>query len=402
MKSLCHRLKRQQLFPDGFQNLGPVHIFPDQRPEGAKIPVHHRRVSGITAGLQSFLGGPDGHTLQRRYRIFPLKIGDNTGFRRALSLPVAAPRGLGYGIQPGDFPPDRREIHIHTGLNQRGGHHPAGKPFPEPLSDLRQDLFPMGRIHQGRKMESSHLRKKGIEGPGRLSGIYNAQGLILPGQFLCQCLLRAFSALPIHHSAKTGKGTGNLRAQLPDGLFRAEATEQIPQHRLGGGTQDHRGAELGYQRSHGPHAGKQMAGGDHLGFVKNHYAVGNVVQLPALGRTVSVKRFKKLHRGGNDHRGIPVFRGQPLQAVVLVCLPLILKGDPAVVLYHVCFPQNVPEYPGVLLDDGGVGDHIDHPVQALGDGVVQGKGQGGNGFSAPCGNGQAIKPPGLRCLFDAL
>ena len=70
-------------------------------------------------------------------------------------------------------------------------------------------------------------------------------------------------------------------------------------------------------------------------------------------------------------------------------------------LDHISVPQNIPEHRCILLNDRGIGDHIDHPLQSLLHSVLQGKRQRGYCFSAPCRYCQGVNAPGQSCLFLA-
>ena len=141
----------------------------------------------------------------------------------------------------------------------------------------------------------------------------------------------------------------------------------------------------------------------HLGFVENHYAVGDVVEFPAAGGVGGIEGFKKLHHGGNYHRFVPVFGGQSHGVAAgvfpLFFLPLCRFGDTfffinyaAVVLQYVFLPQNLPEFTGSLVDDGAVGDHIDHPLFPISGGMAQGKGQRRYRFASPGRHCQGKQP----------
>ena len=144
-----------------------------------------------------------------------------------------------------------------------------------------------------------------------------------------------------------------------------------------------------------------MAGWNHLRLIKNHNAVGDVVKLAALGRTVGVEGLKELHSGGDDDGGIPVFGGQPLKVIVAAGFVVIVVGNAAVMLYNVGFSQYVPEYLGVLLNDGGIGNDVNHTFHAVFNGVFQPKRQRGYGFSTTGGHRQRVDASGAAGLAQA-
>ena len=71
-------------------------------------------------------------------------------------------------------------------------------------------------------------------------------------------------------------------------------------------------------------------------------------------------------------------------------------------LHHIALPQNSAENCGILFNDRGIGNHIDHSVHAVFHCVLQGEGKRRNGFSAAGGNRQRIHAPGLRSSVQAL
>lgn len=145
----------------------------------------------------------------------------------------------------------------------------------------------------------------------------------------------------------------------------------------------------------------------HLGFVENHHAVGDVVEFPAAGGAGRIEGFKKLYHGGNNHRLVPVFGGQG-HGMFAGIFPILLTpsfffiDNPAVVFQHIFASQNFPEFPGGLVNDGAVGDHIDHSLLSIRRGMAQGKGQGRDGFSPAGGDGQGKQPRRLASPLQAL
>ena len=61
------------------------------------------------------------------------------------------------------------------------------------------------------------------------------------------------------------------------------------------------------------------------------------------------------------------------------------------VFQHTVRPQDLPEFLGGLLDDGGVGDHIDEAAKPLGFCLGQSKGERGHSFTATGGDGQRVE-----------
>jgi len=130
----------------------------------------------------------------------------------------------------------------------------------------------------------------------------------------------------------------------------------------------------------------------HLSLVKQQHTVGHVVELPAPGRPVGKKRFEELDIGGNDHRRVPVFRGQPPGVHLFI---RILIFHLAVVFNDIFLSQVGPENVRRLFDDGSIGNHINDVFFPAGPGFFQRPGKGGNGFASAGGNGQGIDPVSL-------
>ncbi len=60
--------------------------------------------------------------------------------------------------------------------------------------------------------------------------------------------------------------------------------------------------------------------------------------------------------------------------------------------------EGAAEHRRVLLDDAGEGNHVDHSAQAVGDGMIERKGQRRQGLAAPGGYGQGEQPGRLGGL----
>ena len=278
---------------------------------------------------------------------------------------VAAPRRLQNGIQPGFLPVHDGKIHIHPGLDQGGGYHPAGLPGCQPGADLLQQLFAVGGAEQrGQAIAplTGQRLKKFLRG---FAPVDNAEHLRHTGQRGAQSLLFQFAQIPQCGPAKRQRLLFGRGTKFPDGQIGGKLREQILQGGLCRGTQYRRGAVMLYQLGNRRHAGAQIGQRQILGLVKDDDTVGKVVQLAAAGGPVGKQRFKKLDRGGDNNRHIPVFRCQHLAIFIgrRAFAQRILRAG--MMLQHVFFPQNAGKNGGVLLDDGGVGNDINHAVHFL-------------------------------------
>ena len=96
----------------------------------------------------------NGRRKKRRCFPLPLKDVNHTLLQGSPTFPVAPSGGLEDGIQSGLLPVDGGEVHIHAGLDQGSGHHPAGKPLVQAAADLFQLGPAVSGIHEGGEMET--------------------------------------------------------------------------------------------------------------------------------------------------------------------------------------------------------------------------------------------------------
>ena len=96
--------------------------------------------------------------------------------------------------------------------------------------------------------------------------------------------------------------------------------------------------EVADELGDGGDAGAQVRDGQHLRFIEDDDALGQVVELPAFGGTVAVDGLEELHRCGHHHRHIPILRspGHPLGLRSGLVLGVV--GDAGVVFQHVLRP----------------------------------------------------------------
>ena len=191
--------------------------------------------------------------------------------------------------------------------------------------------------------------------------------------------------------------------QFHSGPVRQKFPEYPVQRGLGSGT-EHGGDTIAlHQLGNGKHTGTKTGDRQHLRLVKNNDALGQIVQLTALGRTVGKERLKELYRRGHHHRHIPVFSRSGQSAVLRPGFILNVVQDTGMMLQYILLPKNIPKDLGVLLDNGGIRDHIDDPAQAVGPGVAQGKGQRSHRLAASSGDGKGEQSRGEGLpLFHAV
>ena len=112
------------------------------------------------------------------------------------------------------------------------------------------------------------------------------------------------------------------------------------------------------------------------------------MQLSAFRRFVGKKRLKKLHICRNNNRLVPVFRCK-LHRPKLLCIVLFtFIINIAMIFQYICISQKVPKHLGILLNNTGIRNDIDHPVHLIFHRMAQRKRQRCNRLASACRNGQ--------------
>ena len=169
---------------------------------------------------------------------FSIKNPDDALRRGALSLPVAAPGGLENRVQACCLAEHYREIHIHAGLDQRGGYHTAGKSFPEAAADLPELLFAVIWVHEGGQMKAIRTVQAFIYRLRGLSGVDDAQDVAVGHELRGQIVPSKFSYALKRYPAKYLLLSDVRRTQLPDGAAGKKFPEDRLQRRLRGCAQN--------------------------------------------------------------------------------------------------------------------------------------------------------------------
>ena len=194
MELLGHRLEREET-PlkttfKGIQNLFFVQVsFPLKLPEPGKIGFNRLGGSGVAEPVENEPGSR--RFLLNGYRNplpFQPENPDEALCRRIFPFPVAAPGGLQDRIQPRLFPPGGGEIDVDPCLNQRGGHHPAGQFFLQPVADLLQLPLAVGGAEQRRQAVAPLPFQQLINPLGGGPPVDDAEHLRGGGQLVCQRL----------------------------------------------------------------------------------------------------------------------------------------------------------------------------------------------------------------------
>ena len=314
--------------------------------------------------------------------------------RAAAAFAVAAPGGLQQRVQPALFPVGGGEVYVHTGLDQGGGHHPAGQAVRQPLPDFFQLAAAVCGAQQGGQAETAFFGQGSIQFLRRLAAVHHAQHLRQGGQLRRKFFLRQRANVPDGRAAEGLIERFRVRADLLHPQFRGKFLEKGFQRRLGGSAQHSGGVVMLHQLGNGADAGLEVVQRQSLCLVKNDHAVSDVVQLAAAAAAVGIERLKKLHGGGDDDRRIPVFAGQQL-AVLGGCQVFGVGGlvfGAGVIRKDVFLPQKLCEVCSGLVDDGHIRDDVDHPLHALRGGVLQREGQRCKGLAAAGGHSEGVEP----------
>ena len=126
------------------------------------------------------------------------------------------------------------------------------------------------------------------------------------------------------------------------------------------------------------------------------------MQLTAFGGLICVKRFKKLHRRRYHDGHVPVFCRERKTDALRLCAVREVKLHAGVVLQHVPLAEDLAEFSGVLLDDGGVRYNINHTFHTVLNGMMQRKCERTGRFAAAGRDIQPVYSAGFFCGFFAL
>ena len=133
---------------------------------------------------------------------------------------------------------------------------------------------------------------------------------VLPGNFGGKLLPRRVLAAflvdeqpPLHqHTAHLVVQRRTVRQNFGRGPVRPRQRTEV---RLGGGGKYHAAAVFAAQRIDRLHGRGGKVGGQALRLIKQHHAVGNAVQLAAVGGAVGKQAFKEFYRGRQHQRRVP-------------------------------------------------------------------------------------------------
>ena len=170
---------------------------------------------------------------------------------------------------------------------------------------------------------------------------------------------------------------------------------------LGGGAHDDAAAVVLRQFFDGLHNGQQKIERQHLRFVEDDDGACDVMQFAAARGAVGKEGFEELHGGGHDNRRVPVFRGKAQFVFSGFVLQFaVVKG--AMVFQHSLFAQfakGFAKFGGILFDDAGERDDVNHAPHIVLFGVFQRECHGSESFTAAGRHGERKQPLRLCRLF---
>ncbi len=338
------------------------------RPLGRSPRWHRARADRRDAGIrrpQPRCGGSARPATRR-----PAGRNTKTSPRLKPSLAVAAAGRLGDLVEPGLGAIDHREVHIDPGLDQRRADDDAAprRPRVEPLADLLKALAAVPRAHQRREVVTAlPAIEPLVELAGMHAGVDDAERLLMVTQACgerpvvefaqpldADALERSIKSLrlgrDLAHVAKAALEARRLIVSLDEGWLGRRAQHDARAVVAG---------EFVERRDARPEQRQRQR----LRLVQDHHASRDVVQLAAAGRPVGEQPLEELHGGGDDHGGVPVLHREA-QLVLRLGRRLRVVDEGAVVLEHGLVAERLAEDGGVLLDDAGVGDDVDHPFEA--------------------------------------
>ena len=118
------------------------------------------------------------------------------------------------------------------------------------------------------------------------------------------------------------------------------------------------------------------------------------MQFAAAREDAGKKGFKELHGGGNDTGRVPIFRSEAQLVFGGFALQFaVVEG--AVVFQHGLFTQfakSFAEFGGILFDDAGEWDDVNHALHSVPFGVFQRERHGSEGFAAAGRHGEREQP----------
>ena len=138
-----------------------------------------------------------------------------------------------------------------------------------------------------------------------------------------------------------------------------------------------------------------------LRLVQNDHAAGDVVKLAATRWTICKQALEELHRCRHNDWSVPILRCQPQLGTPGALSRLTVT---TVMLHNMIrvWPECRPEHLGGLLDDAGVRDHVDHPVQLMRESVIKCKSQRRERLAAARRHGQRKHARRLFCLYASM
>lgn len=326
-----------------------------------------------------------------------LAAGGGAVWGEEFAFAVAAAGGLGEGVEAGEGAEDGGEVEVDTGFDEGGGDDIGGGVGLEAFADLGDDVAAVGGAHPGAEVEGvAGLEgvEGGVEVAGVLAGVDDAEGALFLGDAVGEIGPLHAAEEVVVDAAECGVEAVDVGGEL-GGAGEAEGGEVG----LGGGAEDDGAAVVGDEAAEELGAGGEELFGEFLGFVEDDDAVDDVVEFAAAGGLCGKEGFEELDVGGDDNGdSVPVL-GELTERVgdfVFVFAPFGL----GVVLEDVVCAEYIGEGLGGLLNDGGIRDGVDDLLFVVGNGMLEGEAEGGEGLAAAGGNGEGVEAGGVFGLVE--
>ncbi len=129
-----------------------------------------------------------------------------------------------------------------------------------------------------------------------------------------------------------------------------------------------------------------------LDFIEHDHGIGQLVHTPRPARACTKQGFEQLNHGGVNHGGIPIL-GQHLLAPALLFgrqIAMVLKDDPTFARRNIIRFENTAYHVGVLIDDRGERDDVNHPIHVPLLGVMQSEAKTGKRLATASRYGQRV------------
>jgi len=170
----------------------------------------------------------------------------------------------------------------------------------------------------------------------------------------------------------------------------AQRMRQIAQPRLRGSAKHCGRTTLPGQKIHSVAKHTQAAHRDSLHFIKHYHATCKIMHAAGGACACAKQALKKLHHGGEDHGGIPVFRQFFPPAGDFFSVRIFIRHEIGMMLKRYgsrgfALLKNFSDYIGILVNNGRIRNDIDNSVHLVLLRVQQGKTKAGQRLAPASG-----------------